>query len=122
MERLFGLVEKMAGLELPGWLLGESGTGKEGLARALHGLGPRGGKSYEVVDCTLLGPEHFRSELFGHVKGAFTGAISTRIGRFEMAEGGTLFLDEIGDMPLPMQARMANVASSTRVVDMLIRA
>lgn len=103
MRRLFGLLETVAPLELSVWLRGETGTGKEGLARALHDLGRRRGSPYEVVDCALLDGDHLRSELFGHVKGAFTGAATDRVGAFERASGGTLVLDEVGELPLDLQ-------------------
>jgi DNA-binding NtrC family response regulator len=103
MRRLFGLLETVAPLELSVLLQGETGTGKEGLARALHDLGRRRRAPYEVVDCTLLQGDHLRSELFGHQKGAFTGADADRIGAFERAHGGTLVLDEIGELPRELQ-------------------
>ncbi len=88
---------------------GESGTGKEVIARNLHYHSPRSNKPFVPVNCGAIPAELLESELFGHEKGSFTGAISARAGRFEMAEGGTLFLDEIGDMPLNMQVKILRV-------------
>ncbi len=87
-------------------LLGESGTGKEVAARAIHDCSPRAGRPFVPVNCGAIPAELLESELFGHEKGAFTGAISTRKGRFELADGGTLFLDEIGDMSPNMQVKL----------------
>ena len=103
------LIEQVAGTDASVLLSGESGTGKEVVARNVHYQSKRRYKPFVPVNCGAIHPELLESELFGHEKGAFTGAISTRRGRFEMADGGTLFLDEIGDMPLEMQVKLLRV-------------
>lgn len=103
------LMEQVADSEATVLILGESGTGKEVVAQNLHHLSNRRDKSFVPVNCGAIPSELLESELFGHEKGAFTGAITARQGRFEMAEGGTLFLDEIGDMSLPMQVKLLRV-------------
>ncbi len=103
------LVEQVAPYDTNVLVLGESGTGKEMVARHVHELSPRSAQPFVPVNCGAIPAELLESELFGHEKGAFTGAISTRIGRFELAAGGTLFLDEIGDMSLHMQVKLLRV-------------
>ncbi len=103
------LMEQVADSEATVLILGESGTGKEVVAQNLHNLSNRRDKNFVPVNCGAIPSELLESELFGHEKGAFTGAITARQGRFEMAEGGTLFLDEIGDMSLPMQVKLLRV-------------
>ena len=96
-------------------ITGETGTGKEVVARALHTAGPRRTREFVAVNCTAISGELLESELFGHEKGAFTGALRTHRGRFERADGGTLFLDEIGDMPLATQAKLLRVLEDGRI-------
>ncbi len=103
------LMSQVADKNVTVLITGESGTGKEVVARNLHYHSPRQKKPFVPVNCGAIPPELLESELFGHEKGAFTGAISSRSGRFEMAHGGTLFLDEIGDMPLNMQVKILRV-------------
>ncbi|WP_111497735.1 sigma-54 dependent transcriptional regulator [Marinobacter bohaiensis] len=103
------LMAQVADKEVSVLITGESGTGKEVVARNLHYHSPRRDKPFVPVNCGAIPAELLESELFGHEKGAFTGAITARVGRFEMAEGGTLFLDEIGDMPLNMQVKILRV-------------
>jgi len=123
------LVEQVAGTEATVLILGETGTGKEVVARNIHYYSKRRDKPFVPINCGAIPPDLLESELFGHEKGAFTGAISARQGRFELAEGGTLFLDEIGDMPLQMQVKLLRVlqervierVGSTKSIDINVR-
>jgi len=106
MQRAVELAQQVAPSEAVVLLRGSSGTGKTVLARAIHGWSPRADKPFGNISCPTLSPELLESELFGHVKGAFTGALRDNPGRVAACEGGTLFLDEIGDLPLPIQAKL----------------
>ncbi|MDD2899845.1 MAG: sigma-54 dependent transcriptional regulator [Desulfuromonadaceae bacterium] len=109
MRALFDMISKVATSNATVLIQGESGTGKELAARAIHQLSDRHGKNFVPVNCAAIPDELLESELFGHVKGSFTGAFANRIGRFEMADNGTLFLDEIGDMKANLQVKMLRV-------------
>src|SRR5437870_2017209 len=109
MTRLFHLVDNLQASDATILLTGESGTGKEVLAHAIHANSARKGGRFVAVNCAALPGELLESELFGHVRGAFTGAVRDRLGRVELAAGGTLFLDEIGDVPLHLQAKLLRV-------------
>ena len=109
MQSLYEHIESVASLDTPVMILGESGTGKEMVAKALHETGNRVSKPFIKVNCAALSENILESELFGHVKGAYTGAETDRIGRFEAAHKGTLFLDEIGDIPLSVQVKLLRV-------------
>jgi Nif-specific regulatory protein len=109
MQEVFRYIEKVAPSRATTLLLGESGTGKELVARAIHQASPRQAKAFIKVNCAALPDNLLESELFGHEKGAFTGAIGVKIGRFELADGGTIFLDEIGELPLALQAKLLRV-------------
>jgi len=109
MSKLLAQIEKVAASETRVCILGETGTGKELVARAIHEKSPRHENAFVTLNCAAVPAELIESELFGHEKGAFTGAAARHLGKFEQAEGGTLFLDEIGDMPVAMQAKLLRV-------------
>jgi transcriptional regulator with GAF, ATPase, and Fis domain len=109
LRQMLEQAEKVAPGDTTVLVTGETGTGKELLARAIHNLSPRRERPLVVVNCGAISPGLVESELFGHEKGAFTGAVGRRIGRFEIADGGTLFLDEIGDLPLDLQVKLLRV-------------
>ena len=116
MQRVFSIVRQVAGTTATVLVLGESGTGKELVARAVHGNSPRRERNFVAVNCAALSEGLIESELFGHVKGAFTGAVSAKEGRVVHADGGTLFLDEVGDMPLLTQAKLLRVLETREVL------
>ncbi|WGF86329.1 nitrogen regulation protein NR(I) [Marinivivus vitaminiproducens] len=109
MQEIYRIIARLMGTDLTVMIIGESGTGKELVAQALHDFGKRRGGPFVAVNMAAIPRELIESELFGHERGAFTGANQRRAGRFEQAEGGTLFLDEIGDMPLEAQTRLLRV-------------
>jgi formate hydrogenlyase transcriptional activator len=109
LESVLADVERVAPTESTVLVLGETGTGKELIAHAIHNLSPRCRRSFVSVNCAAIPFDLLESELFGYEKGAFTGAVSQRVGRFEMADNGTLFLDEIGDLPLALQPKLLRV-------------
>jgi len=129
MSQLKKVMARVVDRDVNVLITGESGTGKELVARSLHDLSKRATAPFVPVNCGAIPPELLESELFGHEKGAFTGAVSARIGRFEMADGGTLFLDEIGDMPLAMQVKLLRVlqercferVGGTKTIDVNVR-
>ncbi len=115
MQRIFDIIRQVADSHATVLVLGESGTGKELVARAIHTSSPRRDRSFVAVNCAALSQGLIESELFGHVKGAFTGAVSAKEGVIVHADGGTLFLDEVGDMPLETQAKLLRVLEAREV-------
>ncbi len=115
-QTLRSLIDLIAHSSSTALVTGESGTGKELVAQALHASGPRGHARFVPINCGAIPRELIESELFGHRKGAFTGALNNRQGRFELAHGGTLFLDEIGDLPLDMQVKLLRALQERRIL------
>ncbi len=114
MQKLYSLIESLCDVQTTVLITGESGTGKEMAAEALHYMGVRSSKPLVKVNCSVLSEELLESELFGHVKGAFTGAVKDRAGRFQTAEGGTIFLDEIGDISPNIQLKLLRILQETK--------
>jgi two-component system response regulator AtoC len=115
MQEVFGLIRRLAPHLRTAMISGETGTGKELVARALHQTGPRNARRFLTVNCSAVVETLFESELFGHVRGAFTGAVDSKAGLFETADGGTLFLDEIGELPMSLQAKLLRVLETGEV-------
>ncbi|MGZ3744291.1 MAG: sigma-54-dependent transcriptional regulator [Pseudobdellovibrionaceae bacterium] len=115
MQSVFDLIQRVSGAMANVLIQGESGTGKELVAKAIHSQSPRTSKPFVAINCTAIPENLLESELFGHVKGSFTGAISNKKGLFEEAHGGTLFLDEIGDMDLALQAKLLRVLQDRKI-------
>lgn len=115
MREVFDLVQRVAQATANVLIIGESGSGKEMVARAIHQNGPRANRSFVAINCTAIPETLLESELFGHAKGSFTGAIQRKRGLFEEADGGTLFLDEIGDMNVSLQAKLLRVIQERKV-------
>ncbi|MGZ4823225.1 MAG: sigma-54-dependent transcriptional regulator [Terriglobales bacterium] len=115
MQEIFHLIEMVAPSTASVLITGESGTGKELVARTIHELSPRKGKPFIAINCAAIPETLIESEIFGHEKGSFTGAVERRVGCFELAEGGTLLLDEIGEMPIATQAKLLRVLEDSKL-------
>ncbi|OQW49209.1 MAG: hypothetical protein A4S09_03840 [Proteobacteria bacterium SG_bin7] len=112
---VFDMVKRIASANATILITGESGSGKELIARAIHSLGPRRGKAFVPINCTAIPEQLLESELFGHIKGSFTGAVNDKKGLFEEANGGTIFLDEIGDLTPPLQGKLLRVLQDKQI-------
>jgi transcriptional regulator with GAF, ATPase, and Fis domain len=129
IHQIYRAIEKVSQIDSTVLITGESGTGKELVARAIHESSPRAMRQMVVVNCGAIPSELLEAELFGHVKGAFTGATASRMGRFEMANGGTIFLDEVGELPLHLQVKLLRViqtkqfeaVGSSKTIDVDVR-
>jgi two-component system nitrogen regulation response regulator GlnG len=109
MQRVYKIIGQVVDTQATILILGESGTGKELVAKTIHYNSPRWNQPFVAINCAAIPRDLLESELFGHEKGAFTGALDRRLGKFELAEGGTLFLDEVGDIPLDLQTKLLRV-------------
>jgi two-component system response regulator AtoC len=115
MQAVYELIQRVGPSKASVLLVGETGTGKELAARAIHNASPRSGKLFVPINCAAIPADILESELFGYEKGAFTGAVKERIGKFELADGGTIFLDELTEMPLPLQAKLLRVLQENTI-------
>lgn len=115
MAHVGQMIERVGPMDVSVLLVGETGTGKDVVARALHSISPRGGEAFVAINCASIPENLLESELFGHERGAFTGAVKRTHGKFELADKGTLFLDEIGDMPLALQAKLLRFLQERRL-------
>src|SRR5512134_4045836 len=109
MEKILNIAQRVAGTDSTVLIMGESGTGKELVARYIHAYSRRANNPFIAVNCGAIPPELLESEMFGHEKGSFTGAVAARMGMFQLANGGTIFLDEIGEMTMPLQVKLLRV-------------
>jgi transcriptional regulator with PAS, ATPase and Fis domain len=115
MEKILSIAQRVAGTDSTVLIMGESGTGKELVARYIHSYSRRASNPFIAVNCGAIPPELLESEMFGHERGAFTGAVGTRMGMFQLANGGTIFLDEIGEMTAPLQVKLLRVLQDREI-------